>query len=128
MNTCRRSLVAAAAGIGGLLLPNLHAQQLSRLELLVKIDAIVEHATADGQIAMLVACNKENASGVRGAAPGWHGATREHPGRIRPMNNPPSAGLRRDLAVARHERRAAAGAARRDATPVDFGWTFTTGC
>ena len=51
MNRCRRSLVAVAAVAGGLLLPNLHAQQLSRLDLLIKIDAIVEQAIADGPIA-----------------------------------------------------------------------------
>ncbi len=51
----RRSFVAGsallAAMAGGLLLSNLHAQELSRLELLTQIDAVVAQAMADGPIA-----------------------------------------------------------------------------
>ena len=36
---------------GGLLLPPLQAQEVSRLELLTKIDAVIEQAMADGPIA-----------------------------------------------------------------------------
>ncbi len=51
----RRSFVAGsallAAMAGGLLLSNLHAQELSHLELLTQIDAVVAQAMADGPIA-----------------------------------------------------------------------------
>ena len=55
MNQPRWSFVAGTALLGalaaGLPLAHLHAQELSRLELLAKIDAVVEQAMADGPIA-----------------------------------------------------------------------------